>query len=193
MKKLFTKQIQEMISNGILKEVDESYPKRYLPLLAVTDLERESTKVRVCLDARTRHQNISMNDVLLKGRLEIPNILTIIMKYRTGEIVLIGDIQKMYWQIKIHESDHKYHGIVWNAKTFVFTRICFGEKPSSPIAEESMIRVSQAGKNTHPEAFLQPETTLTQLASSISVTLVTVIGRFLVYLIAILKSFQKLK
>ena len=93
-KKLFTKQIQEMILNGILKEVDELYPKRYLPLLAVTDLERESTKVCVCLDVKTRHQNISMNDVLLKGRLEIPNILTIIMKYRTGEIVLIGIYKK---------------------------------------------------------------------------------------------------
>ena len=42
-----------MISLVMLRKVDSSYPKRYLPLLAVVDLEKESTKVRVCLDSKT--------------------------------------------------------------------------------------------------------------------------------------------
>ena len=35
-------------------------------------------------------------------------------------------------------------------KTYVFTRICFGNKPSPPIAELSMIKIAQSGKTTHP-------------------------------------------
>ena len=37
--RLFNKQIEEMISLGVLKNVDSSYPKRYLLLLAVINLE----------------------------------------------------------------------------------------------------------------------------------------------------------
>ena len=42
---LFDAQIKEMVKTGILKEVDEELPKHYLPLLAVIDLQRDSTKV----------------------------------------------------------------------------------------------------------------------------------------------------
>ena len=62
---LFNKQIEDMITKGILKEVDGGYPKRYVPLIAVTDLSRESTKVRVCLDAKTKYRDMSLNDALL--------------------------------------------------------------------------------------------------------------------------------
>ena len=149
---LFANQVEEMISMGILKEVDKNYPTRYLPLLAVVDLNRESTKIRVCLDAKSRHQKLSINDALLKGKMEIPNIIEMITKFRCGKIALIGDIQKMYWQINLHKGDQKYHGVVWNSKTYVFTRVCFGEKPSSPIAEEAMLRISKDGKDTHSNA-----------------------------------------
>ena len=44
---LFNEQVREMIANGVLRQVDPHYPKRYIPLIAVIDLERESTKVRV--------------------------------------------------------------------------------------------------------------------------------------------------
>ena len=40
---LFMRQIDEMKAIGVLKKTDEQCPKRYLPLLAVTNLDREST------------------------------------------------------------------------------------------------------------------------------------------------------
>ena len=73
--KLFSEQMQMMIEQGVLRLVDEGYPKRYLPLLAVVDMERESTKVRVCLDAKTKFQGLCLNDILLKGKLVMPDIL----------------------------------------------------------------------------------------------------------------------
>ena len=43
--KIFKDQIDEMIEEGILNKVEANYPKRYLPLLAVLNLKRESTNV----------------------------------------------------------------------------------------------------------------------------------------------------
>ena len=34
----------------------------------------------------------------------------------------------------------------------MFTRVCFGDKPSPPIAEHSMIKIAKSGENSHPHA-----------------------------------------
>ena len=66
------------------------YPKRYLPLLAIVNLDRESIKVRVCLDAKSKYKGVSLNDVLLKGRLEMNDI-------RSGKNALLGDIKNIFF------------------------------------------------------------------------------------------------
>ena len=48
---LFEEQINEMVKGEVLIKVTANYPKRYLPLLAIVNLDRQSTKVRVSLDA----------------------------------------------------------------------------------------------------------------------------------------------
>ena len=150
--KLFSDQIQEMIDEGILELVDDDYPRRYVPLLAVVDMERDSTKVRICLDAKAKFKKLALNDLLLKGKLEMPNIVQIVTAFRTGRYALIGDIKKMFWQIKLHRDDQQYHGVIWMGNTYVFTRVCFGDKPSPNIAEEGMLKIAKSGRYTHPEA-----------------------------------------
>ena len=139
-----------MVKNGVLMKVEDNYLKRHLPLLAVINMDRETTKVRVCLDAKTKFQRFSLNDALLKGKLEMPDILQVITKFRVGKFAMVGDIQKMFWQIRLHTDDQKYHGVIWNENTYVFTRVCFGDKTSPPIAEESMIKVAHYGKDSFP-------------------------------------------
>ena len=104
--KLFNEQIEEMISLQVLRKTEPNYPKRYLlPLLAVMNLARQSTKVRVCLDSRTKFSRLSLNDLLLKGKLTMNDIFQTITRFRCGKYTLIGDIRKMFWQIKICEKD----------------------------------------------------------------------------------------
>ena len=150
--KMFNDQIEEMISLNILSKIDPSYPKRYLPLLAVVNLERESSKVRVCLDSKSRHSGKSLNDAFLKGKHDIGDIFQIITRFRCGKYASVGDIRKMFWQIKIHESDQIYHGVIHKGETFVFTRVCFGNKPSPPIADASMVKMAHHGHESHPLA-----------------------------------------
>ena len=144
--RVFNEQVEEMISQGILKKVNSSYPKRYLPLLAVVNMEKDSTKVRVCLDSKTKFGGLSLNDALLHGKYEINDLFQVITRFRCGQYTLIGDIRKMFWQIKIAETDQKFHGVIHKGGTYVFTRVCFGNKPSPPIADSSMVKMAHHGK-----------------------------------------------
>ena len=56
----------------------------------------------------------------------------------------------MFWQIKLSEYDQQFHGVVYGSKTFVFTRVCFGDKPSPTIADICMKNISIHGKDEFP-------------------------------------------
>ena len=89
-----------MVATGVVRKVDAAYPKRYLPLLAVSNLERESSKVRICLDAKSKFEGISFNDYLLNGRVEMNDIFKVLNGFRCGSCAIQGDVKKMFWQIK---------------------------------------------------------------------------------------------
>ena len=148
--KLFNQQINEMIENGIIRKVDSGYPRRYLPLLAVVNPGKESSKVRVCLNAKCKFNGISLNDALLKGRIRIMDIFQALTQFRCGKFAILGDIKKMFWQIKLNLAAQKYHGVIWIDETYVFTRVSFGGKPIPPIANHSMMKVAEFGKDILP-------------------------------------------
>ena len=129
----------------ILRKVAPDVPQRYLPVLAMVNPERESTKLRVFLDSEAKFSGFSLNDALLKGKMKMNDIFEIVLRFRCGKYTL-GDIRKMFWQIRIDAEDEKYHGVIYKGNTYVFTRVCFGNKPSPPIANMSMLKMAQDGK-----------------------------------------------
>ena len=147
---IFEEQFKEMIDLKVLRKVDKDYPKIYLPLLAVTDLERDSTKVRICLDAKRKFNGISFNDFLLKGKLKMSDMFQVLTRFRSGDTAIQGDIKKMFWQILLSEYDQQFHGVLHKNDTYVFTRVCFGDKPSPTIADVCMQKISKDGKEEHP-------------------------------------------
>ena len=58
--------------------------------------------------------------------------------------------RRCFLQIKLNFADQKYHGVIWNDETYVFTRVSFGGKPSPPIANHSMMKVAEFGKGILP-------------------------------------------
>ncbi len=150
--KLFNEVKDNMIKDGIWRKVDPNYPKRFIPLIAVVEMERETSKVRVCLDSKRRFRGASVNEALLKGSFDAVDIFRAITKARCGKYVLIGDMKKMFWQIKMSEDDQRFHGIMCEGETYVFTRVCYGDKPSPSIADYSMRMIAQAGKTELPKA-----------------------------------------
>ena len=149
--KLFQEVKEGMIKEGIWQQVDADYPKRYLPLVVVVDLEKETSKVRVCLDAKRKFKGMSLNDALLKGSVDMVDIFEAITKARSGTYVLIGDMKKMFWQVKMSEDDQRFHGIMCGGETYVFTRVCYGDKPSPAIADYSMKKIVEWGRTDYPK------------------------------------------
>ena len=80
-------------------------------------------------------------------------ILQVLTRFRVGKNALLGDIEKMYWQIHLHPDDQKYHGVIWKNRTYVFTRVSFGNLNSPPIADRGMIRIALQKRETHPLAY----------------------------------------
>ena len=63
-------------------------PSVYLPLLVVTNMDRESTKVRICLDAKCKYNGVSFNDALSKGKLEMTDIFQVLTGFRFGKFTI---------------------------------------------------------------------------------------------------------
>ena len=150
--KLFDDQMDEMISSNILRKVAPDVPQRYLPVLAVVNPEKKSTKLRVCLNSKAKFSGLSLNDALLKGKMKMNDIFETVLRFRCRKYTLVGDVRKMFWQIRIDAEDEKYHGVIYKGNTYVFTHVCFGNKPSPPITNMSMLKMAQYGKETHPLA-----------------------------------------
>ena len=81
----------------------------YLPHRAVYDASRVSTLCRIVFDASAKSlNNKSLNDNLVCGPPLQLNILAIELKFRTERYALIGDIGKMFLQIKVRVEDRDY-------------------------------------------------------------------------------------
>ena len=74
------------------------------------------------------------------------DIFQTLTRFRCGLYTLVGGIKKMFWQIKISKEDQIYHGVIWEGITYVFTRVCFGDKPSPTIANYSMTKIATFGE-----------------------------------------------
>ena len=86
----------------------------YLPHCAVYDGSRVSTKCRIVFDASAKPPNKkSLNGNLVFGPPLELNILAIELRFRTRKYALIGDIGKMFLQIKVREEDRDYLRFLW--------------------------------------------------------------------------------
>ena len=86
----------------------------FLPHRAVYDETRVSTKCRIVFDASAKTSNkLSLNDNLVCGPALQLSILAIEVRFRTQKYILIGDIGKMFLQIRIQAEDRDYLRFLW--------------------------------------------------------------------------------
>lgn len=89
----------------------------YNPHSAVIREHKTTTKVRIVNDASCKGRDgFSINDCLLAGPPLQPDIVGILMRFRTNAVALVGDISKMFFQIGNLEEDKRYHRFLWRDK-----------------------------------------------------------------------------
>ena len=86
----------------------------YIPHFAVERKQSSSTPVRVVFDASAKTSNgKSLNDFLRVGPTIQESLSEILLRFRTYNFVITGDIEKMYRQINITENQRDLQRIYW--------------------------------------------------------------------------------
>ena len=140
----YTEFFREMIETGHLEPVPESDhnlpPEKHfvMPHHAVWKSSSTTTKCRAVFNASAKTANgRSLNDCLLVGPKQQPDLFEILIQFRLHRIALSGDITKMYLQIELNEKDRNFHQMYWRSsqkqpiKKYHMTRVIYGVSSSS--------------------------------------------------------------
>ena len=84
----------------------------YLPHHAVLNPNKPG-KVRVVFDAASKFDGVSLNDKLLTGPDLLNNLVGILMRFCTGKIGVMADIEQMFHQVGVCEEDRDSLRFLW--------------------------------------------------------------------------------
>ena len=108
----------EMISKGYAEEVPEDEQKRtdgrlwYLPHHSVYHPTKPD-KIRVVFDCAAKYGGLSLNDILLAGPDQTNSLVDVLMRFRMEPVAFIADIEGMFNQVNVRESDRDYIRFLW--------------------------------------------------------------------------------
>uniref|UniRef100_A0A8D9AEK0 Integrase catalytic domain-containing protein n=1 Tax=Cacopsylla melanoneura TaxID=428564 RepID=A0A8D9AEK0_9HEMI len=108
----------EQLKLGILERVDSSpnnTKSHYFPYHAVIRTERETTKIRVVMDASAKQDRNkpSLNQLLYRGPVLLENLCSLLLRFRTHKFGIIGDLEKAFLNIGLNESERDFTRILW--------------------------------------------------------------------------------
>lgn len=151
--------LTEYLTLGHMKEVehldDGGY---YIPHHAVYKTSSSTTKTRVVFDASAKTTSgLSLNDTLCVGPTVQNDLLSIILRFCTHQVVLTADIPKMYRQVKLHPDDCKYQRILWldgekRLKEYELQTVTYGVASSPHQATRALVQLASDEGNDFPLA-----------------------------------------
>ena len=109
---------KEQEENNIIEKVpEEQYQAEstFLPHHAVVRQDRDTTKLRIVFDgsAKSKEENLSINDLMETGLNLIPQVLETLGKFRSYPVAMVADIKQAFHQIGIKEEDKDNLRFMW--------------------------------------------------------------------------------
>uniref|UniRef100_A0A8R1I6H5 DUF1758 domain-containing protein n=1 Tax=Caenorhabditis japonica TaxID=281687 RepID=A0A8R1I6H5_CAEJA len=110
----------------------------YNPHQPVLIPHKTTTKCRVVIDGSSHFKNEpSLNDMIHQGPVILPDLTQLLIRFRTGKIAILSDVEKAFLQVRLHEIDRDATRILWlkdyrrpatpdNIEVYRYTRILFG-------------------------------------------------------------------
>ncbi|XP_028417205.1 uncharacterized protein LOC114541488 [Dendronephthya gigantea] len=150
--------MNQYLTDGHARETDQEDEKnekaRYLPHHAVFREDKASTKCRIVFDASSKTSDgVSLNSCLLKGPKLQPDLVHVLIRFRSHRIAMMADIKKMFLQICLLKKEQNSHRFLWRdltmddpPKEYCMTRVTFGNT-SSPFV--SIATVQKHAKDNH--------------------------------------------
>ncbi|KAJ4437633.1 hypothetical protein ANN_17778 [Periplaneta americana] len=170
LKEIYYTQMMDYIVKGHVKLValgSQPYDEFYLPRQLVKKEKRGKTKWRIVFDASAREADgPSLNDSLEMGPNLLPEILSILLRFRTYRTAIIGDIAQAFLQLKLDRKDRDLTRFFWYNITKVegkyemtndvtiyrFTRLPFVLTCSLFLLSAALRKFAYLHKSTFPSA-----------------------------------------
>ena len=112
----YSQAINQYVQDGYAEEVkvnsDNKKPEkvRYLLHNAVYHEDKASTKTRIVFDGSFRDGNeVLLNDCVLPGPALQPNLVSVLLHFRSHPVAIMADVRKMSLQIKLAKEDQDVH------------------------------------------------------------------------------------
>ena len=113
LKKRYVETLEGYIFKGYAKPVEFPSEKGwYLPHHPVCR-PHQPEKVRVVFDCAASFKGTSLNDQLLKGPDFLGSLPGVLTRFRKNKIALVGDIESMFHQVKVHPNDCDFLRFLW--------------------------------------------------------------------------------
>ncbi|XP_044313286.1 uncharacterized protein LOC123037287 [Drosophila rhopaloa] len=131
--------------------------KYFLPHHCVLKEDSTTTKLRVVFDGSAlASSGSSLNDVLMAGPVIQPRLFNILIKFRTYQVALTGDICKMYRCVRVSEPDNYLQCILWRdepdkeLEVYKLDTVTYGTKPASFLSVRAMHQLAIDERDSFP-------------------------------------------
>ncbi|XP_076384268.1 uncharacterized protein LOC143262243 [Megalopta genalis] len=114
LEKQYKANFNEYLDLGHMSEVPDTNEGHYHPHHGVIKTSSQTTKLRIALDgSAATTTGFSLNDILHTGPKIQDDLICILLRFRTHQYVITGDIEKMYRQFLVCPEDRQYQQILW--------------------------------------------------------------------------------
>ena len=164
--KTYAEQIADMKERGVVRKLDEeeikkwSQPCYYISHLAVSNPKSQSTPVRMVFNSAQVYKGVSLNSYLAKGPDSYRNtLLGILLRWREEAIPIVGDIRKMFHQVRMEFLEQHCHRFLWRdmdsarePDVYAILRVTMGDRPAPAIATEALFKTAEMFRDEYPRA-----------------------------------------
>ncbi|XP_065361855.1 uncharacterized protein LOC135955432 [Calliphora vicina] len=146
----FINEYIELQHMSLVEKFPENILTHFLPHHCVTKADSSTTKLRVVFDGSAKTSTgVSLNDILMCGPNIQPNLFDILLRFRSFNIALTGDICKMYRCVKVLYPDNFLQCILWRnhvddpIKVYKLDTVTYGTKSASFLAVRAMRQLAK--------------------------------------------------
>ncbi|GFV12330.1 integrase catalytic domain-containing protein [Trichonephila clavipes] len=137
----YCKVLKNYLDEGIIEKVTNPFiptnnPVFYLPHQVIIKNESLTTKLRLVFDASAHEEKqLSLNDCLYHGVNLNPNILDLLISFRSNKIAVLADVEKAFLQISLAPKDRDVVRFLIDdgengVQVYRFIRVLFGVNAS---------------------------------------------------------------
>ncbi|XP_055633016.1 uncharacterized protein LOC129773434 [Toxorhynchites rutilus septentrionalis] len=160
--RLYENYVGELITSQHIKRMPANpspRPAIYLPHHAVLkEAQRSTTKLCVVFNGSLKSSNgVTLNDLLMTGPVVQDSLYNILLNFRLHSIALVGDIEKMYLQVRVTDEDSKLIRMLWqepgsSLEEYGMCTVTFGLSCASFLATRALKQLAEDDGELFPSA-----------------------------------------